>query len=170
MPFCHIAGEFLRQVFSRMTLPRPSSAEIGHPRAASMLPYERMLLRKIGILAEHHARNIGALRRLRNVSRAPKTAWAAPTDPPPRCEKAIAINTTIPELSKKGNSKTSNTPSRTFTRVITTSRSRRHNPVPTVVKPFRGMETHTTAWKRKNREYEEVSLLVALGMTRHVPC
>lgn len=46
-------------------------------------------------------------------------------------------------------------PSRAFTRVTTATRSSWRNE-PTVVEPFRGMETHATAWKRKMRKYEEV--------------
>ncbi|CAM9244270.1 unnamed protein product, partial [Scytosiphon promiscuus] len=128
--------------------------------------FEQILLHKIHILAEHHARNVGTLRRLRHAASTPKIAWEVPTDSPRTCEARSAVTTTTRYPSKKGNFKLSctqpanhalATPSCFFTRV-TSSNSKRDGPVPTLVEPFRSMETQTAAWRRKIREREELEL------------
>lgn len=161
-----------------MSRPRPASAGVGHsrPLTCTVSPHgrltkehqlEQLLLRKIGILAEHHARNVGALRRLRRDVSPPKAAWASPTNRSPPYEATSHAKPSTGESPQEGYSKlicaqpanqAFATPSRTFTRVLTTSSSRRHKPVPTVVEPFRSMEIHTAAWKRKIGKCEEASI------------
>lgn len=119
------------------------------PASASRAPTitEQELLQKIGLLADHHARNVQALHRLR------RTAWTAGD-----------------QVRKTGVSKddsklfcTRPTGSRrTFTRVATSAAESSWKHTPTVVEPFRSMETHTTAWKRKMRKHEEVSTRIML--------
>lgn len=117
-----------------MFSPRPTSAS----RASTVM--EQELLQKIGLLAEHHARNVRALQKLR------KSGWTAGgTVRRTGVSKDDSMMFCTPPAE----------PRRTFTRVATSAEgSWRHTP--TVVEPFRSMETHTTAWKRKMRKYEEV--------------
>lgn len=132
----------------------PTSA---HPKSRT----EQALLHKIGLLADHHAKNVQALHALRSTS-TPPTAWASVADPPPPYESVSPGRTRkrVPNdeyLYKMNDGRsTRQPPSRVFTRVVTCSDRSPLRNKPTVVEPFPGMETHATAWKRKMRQYEEV--------------
>ena len=118
----------------KMLSPRPASAS----RAPTM---EKELLEKIGLLAEHHARNVQALHRLR------RSAWTAGDQVR---KTGVSKDDSMLFCTRPAGSR------RTFTRVAVSAGSTwRHTP--TVVEPFRSMETHTTAWKRKIRKNDEVS-------------
>ncbi|CAM9161204.1 unnamed protein product [Pylaiella littoralis] len=130
----------------------PTSA---HPKSR----IEQALLHKIGLLADHHAKNVQALHALRSTS-TPPTAWAGVADPPPPYESVSPGQTRkrVPNDEYKMNDgrSTCQPPSRVFTRVVTCSNRSPLRNKPTVVEPFPGMETHATAWKRKMRQYEEL--------------
>lgn len=138
--------------------------------SADRLQVERALLQKIRLLAEQHARNVEALQRLKGIT--PHEAW--PDDdnlvtlnqarsahqlnrpwsandyhyPRARSANKMRRGSTRPEEPFEGH--------RCFTRVTAlTERSSKREP--TVVRPFRSMETHTMAWKRKKRQQEEAS-------------
>ncbi|CAM9139862.1 unnamed protein product [Ectocarpus sp. 13 AM-2016] len=146
---------------------RPGSAEIGNPRGHTTGEgnIEQELLLKIGQLAKHHARNVQALNRLRSTTSAPPTtAWEGVAVPPPRGRpnpvelRRRATPKGDPNLKSARSQHHSFSPSdRVFTRVVDSS-STRKKLEPTVVKPFRGMETHVTAWTRKMRAYEELEI------------
>lgn len=133
-----------RRLQVTMPPPRPVSAS----RAPAFM--EQELLQKIGLLAEHHTRNVKALHRLR------RSAWTA-GDPVSRTgvSKDSMLFSTPPAE-----------PRRTFTRVATAAESS-WTREPTVVEPFRSMDTHATAWKRKMRKYEEVRSIYIHA--RHTP-
>lgn len=122
---------------------------------------EQTLLNKIRRLAAHHARNVEALRSLNGRSAIPK-AWADDYQVPLHTEATSPIDTRTRRMSKDDStpSKPSaprcvSTSRRSFTRAATSDKSCwAHKP--TVVEPFRSMETHATAWKRKIRQQQEV--------------
>lgn len=138
--------------------------------SANRSQVERALLEKIRLLAEQHARNVEALQRLKGIT--PHEAWPdddnlvipsqarsahqlnrpwSPNDyhyPRARSANKMRRGHTRPEETFDGR--------RCFTRV-TASNERSSKREPTVVKPFRSMETHTMAWKRKKRLQEEAS-------------
>lgn len=136
---------------------------------------EQVLLHKIGLLAAQHSRNAETLHRLRS-SKSIK-ASTDDTDLPPRYETISPARSSKRWLSKD-DFKMNDMPEtcleflpthkypfkrRSFTRVTASSGSCwKHTP--TVVKPFRSMETHTTAWKRKIRQQEEASRMWCLGV------
>lgn len=160
-----------RQYTLRMMRPRPVSAGKSFPTAqrtsTNCKPnIEQALLHKIGLLAEHHARNVQALHALRSTSN-PPTAWEGVGDPPPPFESVSPGRTrrrvSNDESKMNGARRARQPPSRAFTRVTTSDRSSWRNK-PTVVEPFRGMEAHATAWKRKMRKYDEVG---AMHVTEH---
>lgn len=140
------------------------------------LQVDRALLQKIGLLAEQHARNVEALHRLRGI--APREAWSdgdnlvplnqarsahqlsrpwSPNDyqhhqhhhhPRTRSANKMRRGCTTPKQAFDGHG--------CFTRVTAlTGRSWKREP--TVVKPFRSMESHAMAWKRKKQQQEEAS-------------
>ncbi|CAM9129448.1 unnamed protein product [Ectocarpus fasciculatus] len=144
---------------------RPGSAGIGDPRdhTTGEGNTEQELLLKIGLLAKHHARNVQALNRLRSTSAPPTTAWDRVAVPPPiEGPNPVQLRRRV---TPKGNPEQKRTrphchsfsPDRVFTRVVDSSASKKKLQ-PTVVKPFRGMETHVAAWTRKMRTYEELEL------------
>lgn len=144
---------------------RPGSAGKGDPRdhTTGEGNIEQELLLKIGLLAKHHARNVQALNRLRSTSAPPTMAWEGVAVPPPSEGpnpvqlRRRATPKGDPELtSARPQRQSFSAPGRVFTRVVDSSSSRKKLE-PTVVKPFRGMETHASAWTRKMRTYEEVS-------------
>lgn len=128
---------------------------------------EKELLHKIELLSEYHARNVKALDRLRRS--APIEVWGKDTEPPMH-HKAIGLSAdnTRRHSSDSASSDDECRESNTFVAPRPVSRSRRgsirvlassgssSNRQVTVVEPFRSMETHTIAWKRKIREQDEV--------------
>lgn len=130
---------------------------------------EQTLLHKIELLADRHAKNVQALDILR--SSAPTRAW---TDDgieesshylaARRVRERSALNpkddyklrSTRQAHGVRMESQINPWSSRSFTRV-TAPTARSSNREPTVVEPFRSMETHATAWKRKIAQQEEAS-------------
>lgn len=152
--------------------PRPVSAGKSFPTAPPISTYrepriEQSLLHKIGLLSEHHARNVQALHALRSTC-TPPTAWAGVVDSPQPHESVSPGRTKRRELpndeSKMNRACAARqSPRLAFTRVTTSSNQTPWRNKPTVVEPFRGMETHATAWKRKMRRYEEVGPVHVIG-------
>lgn len=146
---------------------------------------QQALLDKIELLAIRHARNVDALQRLRGSPRsgrhsAPTNTWEDGGDlrtrtlPPSylplnrvesgkrrpstgdgRSRSACGLfeeNTVTRPSSARSNYERHR---RSYTRVISSTKSSWKNE-PTVVKPFRSMEAHASAWKRKVRQQDEV--------------
>lgn len=159
-----------------MLYPRPLSAGAKFSRRPDTLvsnpngdgELKQALLHKIGLVAAHHARNVEALHRLRRA--APTKAWGDDTNFPRRDEATSPVRGSR-RLSSMDDSKLNTTGAthrvftalrrdlrgrRSFSRVTaSTGMLRKHEP--TFVEPFRSMETHAAAWKRKIRQQEEAS-------------
>lgn len=164
---------------------RPCTATL-NPDGHGEGQVQQALLHKIELLAIRHARNVDALQRLRGSPRsgrrsAPTNAWEDDGDlrksallPPSdraanhveggrrrpstgdgKSRRACGLleeNTVTRPHSARSNSERH---SRSYTRAVSSTKSSWKNE-PTVVKPFRSMEAHATAWKRKARQRDEV--------------
>lgn len=161
-----------------MSQPRPVSAGAreSRPYHYDSLPeycdatrVEQTLLHKIELLADRHAKNVQALDILR--SSAPTRAWtdidideSSSYSAARRVRGRSALNpkddyklrSTRHAHGVRIESQRNPWSSRSFTRV-TAPTARSPNREPTVVEPFRCMETHATAWKRKIAQQEEAS-------------
>lgn len=162
---------------ARMVYPRPASAGARSRRSCTASSnaggygegqVQQALLNKIELLAVRHARNVDALQRLR--SSAPTKAWEDDTrlPPPDRAVDRVESGRRRPSTGDIRGRRTgglfeghtvprpNSERRRSFTRVVSSTKSSWKNE-PTVVEPFRSMEVHAAAWKRKVRQREEVS-------------
>lgn len=167
---------------ARMVYPRPASSGVrgrwsctasSNPGGYGEAQVQQALLHKIELLAVRHARNVDALQRLRSSNtRTPVTqtsAWEDDGDlaPPDRAVDRVENSRRRPSTDHgRGRSSSglfdeymvprpTSARCRSYTRVVSSTKSSWKNE-PTVVKPFRSMEAHAAAWKRKVRQREEV--------------
>lgn len=161
----HIVGMFTPRPASAGTMGRRSYDAFSYRHFGGGEQVQDALLHKIELLAARHARNVQALKLLRG--NAPKNVWAKGTSLPTR-HKITSPEREIKTFKENSNGKSTREARqvfaapredvrrrRWFTRVTTSPDSRWKHET-TVVEPFRSMETHATAWKRKIRQQQEV--------------
>lgn len=159
-----------------MVHPRPASAGArGRRTCTASSSYggygegqvQQALLHKIELLAVRHARNVDALQRLKRSALTKEWEDDIDLSPANRAVNQVGSSRRRPSTGDiRGRStgglfeehtvpRPHSERRRSFTRIVSSTKSSWTNE-PTVVKPFRSMEAHAAAWKRKLRQQEEV--------------
>lgn len=128
---------------------------------------QQALLHKIELLAVRHARNVDALQRLRSSAPTKELEDDIDLSPTNRAVNQVKSSRRRPSTGDIRGRRTgglfeehtvprpNSERRRSFTRIFSSTKSSWKNK-PTVVEPFRSMEAHAAAWKRKLRQQEEV--------------